>query len=188
MIFQIDVTKITPYVLIDKGEIIIHGRSIPEDSFEFYEPVVEACMEYIRRPAKHTEVRIHLDYVNSGSKKYLTNILTILDLAGIPFRSCERDTDSPLVLGGGPCAFHPEPVADFFDAILLGDGEEAVLEIAGCVKNAKQEGLSRADLLDRLSAIQGVYVPALFEAGYGPENEFKGMTALKGGYEKVAKY
>jgi hypothetical protein len=79
MTFQIDVTKITPYVLIDKGEIIIHGRSIPEDSFEFYEPVVEACMEYIRRPAKHTEVRIHLDYVNSGSKKYLTNILTILE-------------------------------------------------------------------------------------------------------------
>jgi len=79
MAFQIDDTKITPYVLIDKGEITIKGRSIPEDSFEFYEPVVEACMEYVRRPAKHTVVRIHLDYVNSGSKKYLTNILTILE-------------------------------------------------------------------------------------------------------------
>jgi hypothetical protein len=79
MAFQIEVTKITPYVFIDKGEIIIHGRSIPEDSFEFYEPVVEACREYVRKPAKHTVVRIHLDYVNSGSKKYLTNILTILE-------------------------------------------------------------------------------------------------------------
>ena len=79
MAFQIEVTKITPYILIDKGEIIIHGRSIPEDSFEFYEPVVEACNEYIRKPAKHTVVRIHLDYVNSGSKKYLTNILTIFE-------------------------------------------------------------------------------------------------------------
>ena len=73
------------------------------------------------------------------------------------------------------------------DAILLGDGEEAVLEIADCVKNAKQEGLSRSDLLDRLSDVQGVYVPSLFEAMYGPENEFRGMKPLKGGHEKVAR-
>ena len=64
---------------VDKGEIIIKGRSIPEDAFEFYEPVVDACKEYIEQPAKHTVINIHLDYVNSGSKKYLTNILTVLE-------------------------------------------------------------------------------------------------------------
>ncbi|MCK5340193.1 MAG: B12-binding domain-containing radical SAM protein, partial [Desulfobulbaceae bacterium] len=73
-----------------------------------------------------------------------TNILTILDCAGIPFRAAERDSDAPLVIAGGPCAFHPEPVADFFDAILLGDGEEAILEIADCVCESKEAGLDRA--------------------------------------------
>jgi len=79
MVFEAEKTKTTPYVLIDQGEITIQGRSIPEDSFEFYEPVVEACQRYILKPAKHTEVKIHLEYVNSGSKKYLTNILTVLE-------------------------------------------------------------------------------------------------------------
>ena len=66
-------------VLIDLGEIIIKGRSIPEDAFEFFEPVVEACRNYVEKPAGHTVVQIHLDYINSGSKKYLTNIFTILE-------------------------------------------------------------------------------------------------------------
>jgi len=79
MAFEAEKTKTTPYVLIKHGEITIQGRSIPEDSFEFYEPVLEACHKYILKPAKHTEVKIHLEYVNSGSKKYLTNILTVLE-------------------------------------------------------------------------------------------------------------
>ncbi|MDH3394244.1 MAG: hypothetical protein OEL66_09555, partial [Desulfobulbaceae bacterium] len=66
-----------------------------------------------------------------------TNILTILNSAGIPFRAAERDARYPLVIGGGPCGFHPEPVADFFDAILLGDGEEAIIEIADMLAAAK---------------------------------------------------
>jgi hypothetical protein len=79
MAFQAEETKTTPFVLIDQGEITIRGRSIPEDSFEFYEPVLDACIKYTRKPAKNTEVTIHLEYVNSGSKKYLTNILTVLE-------------------------------------------------------------------------------------------------------------
>ena len=66
-----------------------------------------------------------------------TNILTILHLAGLPFRSEDRDGRYPLVIGGGPCAFHPEPVADFFDAFLLGDGEEAIIEILRVVSEQK---------------------------------------------------
>ncbi len=79
MAFQVEETRTTPFVLIDQGNITIKGRSIPEDSFEFYEPVVNAFTEYVLKPAKHTVVNIHLDYVNSGSKKYLANILTTLE-------------------------------------------------------------------------------------------------------------
>lgn len=79
MAFQVAETRTTPAVLIDQGEITIKGRSIPEDSFEFYEPVLEACTKYVRKPARHTSVSIHLEYVNSGSKKFLTNILTVLE-------------------------------------------------------------------------------------------------------------
>ena len=79
MAFTVKETRTTPFVQVDKGEIIIKGRSIPEDAFEFFEPVLDACKEYTEKPAKHTVINIHLDYVNSGSKKYLTNILTVFE-------------------------------------------------------------------------------------------------------------
>ena len=79
MAFNVKETRTTPLIKIDKGEIIIKGRSIPEDAFEFFEPVLDACRKYVEKPAKHTTIDIHLDYVNSGSKKYLTNILTVFE-------------------------------------------------------------------------------------------------------------
>ena len=79
MAFTVKETRTTPFVQVGKGEIIIKGRSIPEDAFEFFEPVLDACKEYVEKPAKHTVINIHLDYVNSGSKKYLTNILTVFE-------------------------------------------------------------------------------------------------------------
>lgn len=109
-----------------------------------------------------------------------TNILTVLDLAGLPFRSADRDENQPLVIGGGPCAFHPEPVAEFFDAILLGDGEEAVLEIADLLLVAKREGCSRAEVLSRLAKVEGLYVPAFFEPVYDEHGGFTGMIGKKG--------
>ena len=109
-----------------------------------------------------------------------TNILTILELAGLPFRSADRTAAHPLVIGGGPCAFHPEPVADFFDAILLGDGEEAVLEICEAVRAAKESGEERQAVLERLSRIEGVYVPSFFEPRYDDGGKFLGMQVLSG--------
>ncbi len=108
-----------------------------------------------------------------------TNILTILELAGLPFRAVERDERFPLVIGGGPCAFHPEPVADFFDAILLGDGEEAIGEIADCVATAKSEGIGREELLVRLATIPGLYVPRFFEPHYDASGAFAGVSPLR---------
>jgi radical SAM family uncharacterized protein/radical SAM-linked protein len=95
-----------------------------------------------------------------------TNILTVLDLAGLPLRSAQRTADHPLVLGGGPCSLNPEPVADFFDAIVLGDGEEVILEIAELLLKAKQEQWDRATVLAHLARIAGVYVPAFFQPRY----------------------
>jgi radical SAM superfamily enzyme YgiQ (UPF0313 family) len=101
-----------------------------------------------------------------------TNILTILDLAGIPFRAAERDGRFPLILGGGSCSMNPEPVADFFDAILLGDGEEAILEIADLLVRARGDGLGRQELLGQLAGIEGVYVPSLFRPEYDAQGRY----------------
>ncbi|MEN8257083.1 MAG: TIGR03960 family B12-binding radical SAM protein [Thermodesulfobacteriota bacterium] len=114
-----------------------------------------------------------------------SNILTILDLADMPFFSKERGEEHPIVLGGGPGAFHPEPVADFFDAILLGDGEEAIVEISDFLLAAKKEGWGRRQVLEGLADIEGIYVPALFEPQYSSAGEFKGIKALKEGYDMV---
>jgi len=98
-----------------------------------------------------------------------TNLLTALDLAGIPLRSADRTDEHPVVLAGGHAAFNPEPIADFVDAAVLGDGEEAVLEITGIVRSWKAEGRpgGRDELLVRLAETGGVYVPRCYHVAYG---------------------
>jgi radical SAM family uncharacterized protein len=94
-----------------------------------------------------------------------TNVLELLDLTGIPLRAGDRGDDDPLVLGGGPCAFNPEPIAPFFDAILIGEGEEGMIDIAREHAAAKASGLPRGEILGRLVRLPGVYVPSLYEPG-----------------------
>ncbi len=88
-----------------------------------------------------------------------TNVLTMLDLAGLPLRSLERDERHPLVVAGGAQAFSPEPMAEFFDAFAIGDGEEAVHRVVDLVRRGKEEGWSRPALLRRLARVPGLYVP-----------------------------
>jgi radical SAM family uncharacterized protein len=114
-----------------------------------------------------------------------TNILTVLDLSGVPLWASERDDSHPFVIGGGSGSFNPEPVADFFDAILLGDGEEAALEIAEVLKTAKQSKWNRPLILEKLTEITGVYVPKFFKPSYGTGGELQAVNSLKKGYEKV---
>ncbi len=126
-----------------------------------------------------------------------TNILTILNLAGIPFFSRDRDESYPLILGGGTGAYNPEPVADFFDAILIGDGEEAVLEICEIVKKCRgavHAPLGRVDpastknqLLKQLSQIRGVYIPSFFEPRYKDDGTIERIEPLLEGYTGVRK-
>ena len=90
----------------------------------------------------------------------------MLELSGIPFLAEERDESYPLIVAGGPCTCNPEPIAEVFDAVLLGDGEELEPELVECVRRAKREGISKAALLERLAAIEGVYVPSFYRPVY----------------------
>jgi radical SAM family uncharacterized protein len=104
-----------------------------------------------------------------------TNVLTTLDLAGIPLAAADR-TDEPLILAGGSACLNPEPMHAFFDAFFIGEGEEAIVEITRCWTDARRNGLSRREALLRLAAIEGVYVPAFYEATY---NEDGTLAATK---------
>jgi radical SAM family uncharacterized protein/radical SAM-linked protein len=114
-----------------------------------------------------------------------TNILNMLRLSDVPLLASERDSRFPLVLAGGPCAYNPEPLAPFFDAVLLGDGEEAIREIAEATLVSKQLGETRPKLLERLAAIEGVYIPAFFEPHYNPDGTIAGITPVKSGQTRV---
>ncbi len=92
-----------------------------------------------------------------------TNIIETLDLAGIPIRADERDEDDPIIFAGGPSAWNCEPLCAMFDAVLLGDGEGEIVDAARAVRDARAEGASRAEILRRLSLVQGVYVPSLYD-------------------------
>src|SRR5690349_17392338 len=99
-----------------------------------------------------------------------TNVLECLDLAGVPIRAADRRPQHPLVIVGGHCAFNPEPMADFVDAFVIGDGEEAVGEISEVVGAWKRSGrTAREGVLRELATIPGVYVPSMYEVDYdGP--------------------
>jgi radical SAM family uncharacterized protein len=98
-----------------------------------------------------------------------TNMLEALDLAGIPLHARDRDETHPIVLAGGHAAFNPEPIADFVDAAVLGDGEQAVLEMTAVIRQAKLDGASREELLLRLARAGGVYVPRFYDVSYLPD-------------------
>ncbi len=116
-----------------------------------------------------------------------TNILTLLDLAGIPFTSRERLNSGkryPLILGGGTGAFNPEPVADFFDAILIGDGEDALLEICHVMRAGSSD---RQEMLKRLASLPGVYIPSFFRPHYKEDGTIEKIEPLLEGYSSVGK-
>jgi len=123
-----------------------------------------ASLESARSLADFDIVGFSLQYELSYS-----NVLTMLDLAGIPRRAADRDDSHPLVVVGGPCALNPEPLADFIDCALLGDGEEAVLELCAAMRAAKAAGDSRPELLARLAKIPGLYLPVFYDVSYRPD-------------------
>ncbi|MFQ5648704.1 MAG: TIGR03960 family B12-binding radical SAM protein [bacterium] len=105
-----------------------------------------------------------------------TNILTMLDLGGIPLHSRERAAKDPLVIGGGPCAFSPEPIVDYFDCILIGDGEEAFPNVVDRFIELRDGDLPRAEILGHLAQCDGIYVPSLYETRIDSETGFEVVT------------
>ncbi|MBQ7383707.1 MAG: TIGR03960 family B12-binding radical SAM protein [Clostridia bacterium] len=104
-----------------------------------------------------------------------TNVLNMLDLAGIPLRSEERDDSMPIIIGGGPCAYNPEPVADFFDLFNIGEGEEMLPELCRLYIRMKDEGrYTKAEYLHEAArSIEGIYVPSLYEVSYNEDGTVK---------------
>ncbi len=116
-----------------------------------------------------------------------TNILNMLKLAGIPLRSADRPDLFNLVVGGGPCACNPEPLADFFDLFFLGDGEEVDIEVMELYRACKAEGKSKQEFLELAAQIEGVYVPSLYQVEYHPDGTVKRYFPLSGAPAKVKK-
>ena len=114
-----------------------------------------------------------------------TNLLTMLELGGIPLRASARTTDHPLVIAGGPCAFNPEPLAPFLDAVVLGDGEQAVLDVVDAVRAWDRR--DRGELLAALAGIAGVYVPSFFTPRYHADGTLAAVEARAGAPAQVRK-
>ena len=105
-----------------------------------------------------------------------TNAVNMLDLAGIPLFAADRGEDYPIIIGGGPCAYNPEPVADFFDLFSIGEGEEHLCEITALCRRCKKEGKSKAEFLRLASRIPGTYVPSLYNVDYNSDGTIQSVT------------
>ena len=110
----------------------------------------------------------------------ITNTLNMLDLAGLPLHAAERTNEQPFVIGGGPCVYNTEPIADFFDFFVLGDGEEIVVEVCDALIAWKKEGRpdGRRGFLHRAARIPGVYVPSFYAPEYDAQGMFTGLRIL----------
>lgn len=107
-----------------------------------------------------------------------TNILQVLDLAGIPLLAKDRTADDPIVIGGGPCTYNPEPICDFFDLFYIGEGETQYRVLIDLYKEAKEKNQGRAWFLEHAAKIPGIYVPSLYEVTYKEDGTIKERKAL----------
>lgn len=116
-----------------------------------------------------------------------TNVLNMLDLAGVPLKSCDRKELTPLVVAGGPCTCNPEPLCDFVDIFFLGEGEEVDLEVIDLYKKYKQNGGSKQDFLREAAEIEGVYVPSLYDTEYNKDGTVSAVIPRDGAPATIRK-
>jgi len=176
--------QILYHILNNQEQVLAHRCYVPDVDMEQElrnqeQPLFS--LEAKANPAVYDVIGITLPY-----ELCYTNILTVLDLAGLPLRAADRNETHPLVLGGGSCSLNPEPVAEFFDAIVLGDGEEIIVELANLLKRAKAEQLDRRATLTQMAAVPGVYIPVFFEPQY-LEGRLAAIIPLEPGYASVRK-
>lgn len=111
-----------------------------------------------------------------GYELTFTNVLNMLDLAQLPVLAADRDERYPLVIAGGSCALNPEPMADFFDLFVIGEGEEVLLELVDVIRSAKRSGTEKEALLRQMAAIPGIYVPRFYHVAYNDDGTLKSFT------------
>ncbi len=116
-----------------------------------------------------------------------TNMLNMIDLAGLPVLSSERESLTPVIMAGGACCCNPEPIVDFVDIIELGEGEELMNDVLDLLKECKKAGLGKREFLLRAAKIPGIYVPSLYNVEYNDDNTIKSVKAFDGAPEKAVK-
>ena len=144
----------SPWIDLDK---IMREKHIPLFSLESQRPVKEADF-----------LGITIQY-----EMCYTNILQVLDLSGIPIESRDRTDEDPIVIGGGPCTYNPEPIADFFDIFYIGEGETRYRELLDLYEKMKDEGKSRDEFLIEAGKINGLYVPRFYEPSYNEDGTLR---------------
>lgn len=144
----------SPWTDLDK---IMREKNIPLFALESQDPIREFDF-----------LGITLQYEMS-----YTNILQVLDLGHIPLHAADRSEEDPIVIGGGPCAYNPEPLADFFDMFYIGEGETVYFELMDCYKENKKQGGSRRQFLEQAAGITGIYVPAFYDVEYHEDGTIK---------------
>jgi len=148
----------SPWPDMDK---IMRDKQIPLFALESQEPVKEFDF-----------LGITLQY-----EMCYTNILQILDLAGIPLHSSDRDESCPIVIGGGPCAYNPEPIADFFDMFYIGEGETVYNQLLDLYKENKANSGSREAFLELAAGVEGIYVPGFYDVSYNADGTIERFQA-----------
>ncbi len=128
--------------------------------------------------SKHPLAAFDIIGISLPYETLYTNALNLLDLAGIPLYSYQRDETHPLIIAGGHATYNPEPMHSFIDAFVIGEGEEVILELIDAYASWKQTGKERAELLNQLSRIWGVYVPSLYRDHYYPDGTFSHLEKL----------
>ena len=111
-----------------------------------------------------------------GHEMTYTNVLEMLDLAKIPALAAARNEAHPLVIAGGTCVLNPEPIADFFDVFVIGDGEEVMLELLPAIRAWKAQKTTKKEFLRQVAKIEGIYVPSLYDVAYYPDGRLKSFT------------
>ncbi len=150
----VNVVNATPHLAAERGYLpaadmcdALRKHHIPLASIETCAPIIDFDAVGITLP----------------HELCLTNVLEFLDLSGIPLYAKDRNEDCPLVLGGGPCAFNPEPFAAFFDVISIGEGEESMPELLCLIREMRMQGKSREDIVLACAQVQGTYVPCAYD-------------------------
>ena len=117
-----------------------------------------------------------------------TNILEMLHLGGVPVKASQRSETDPIVVAGGPCAINPEPLHQFIDAFMIGDGEDVIIQLTDIIRDCRKNGLSRRECLRRLADLRGVYVPSLYHDEYNEDGTLKSIVPTEEGVpERVLK-